>query len=112
MTKEKWHDPVEVVMRHLDQCAGRLTEAEAARLVDLSPSWFRHRFRRMAGMSFRTARVRAKLERGLLLLTTTHLSIPEITTMLQYSDRTKFEKAFKRAYRLTPTQYRNTTFSS
>src|SRR5262249_16170156 len=85
---------------------GQLTETEAAQLVGVSLSWFRHDFRRQAGVSFREARLRAKLDHGAHLLTTTQLSIAEVATVLGYSDRSKFEKAFKRLHRFTPVAYR------
>lgn len=95
------------VLKALYVRRGQLTEAEAAQLVGLSPSRFRHGFKRQASVSFRTARLQAKLAHGAHLLTTTSLSIPEIAQLLGYSDRTKFEKAFKRLHRLTPTVYRD-----
>ena len=85
---------------------GQLTETEAAQLVGVSPSWFRHDFKRQASMSFRTARLQVKLAHGAHLLSTTRLSIAEVATLLGYSDRSKFEKAFKRLHRLTPVVYR------
>ena len=61
-------------------------------------------------MSFRAARLCAKLDYASRLLRTTDLSIAEISARLQYADRTKFEKAFKRARGLTPTRYRQQLF--
>jgi len=95
------------VLKALYLHRGQLTEAEAAQLVGVSPSWFRHDFKRHARMSFRTARVQAKLAHGAHLLSTTQLSVPEIAHLLGYSDRSKFEKSFKRLHRLTPTVYRD-----
>ena len=98
-----------LVLRTMEQLSrrnGLLTEAEAASLFNLSPTWFRHQFRNGAGISFRSARLRVKLSYGLNLLATTQLSITEISIRLQYSDRTKFEKAFKREYKETPFRYR------
>jgi AraC-like DNA-binding protein len=57
-------------------------------------------------MSFRTAKLHARLAPAPNLLRNSSLSIPEISAQLGYSDRTKFEKAFKRVYGITPTQYR------
>jgi two-component system response regulator YesN len=95
------------VLKALYVHRGHLTEAEAAQLVGISTSWFRHDFKRHTNMSFRTARVQAKLAHGAHLLSATRLTIPEIAQRLGYSDRSKFEKAFKRLHRLTPTVYRD-----
>jgi AraC family transcriptional regulator of arabinose operon len=95
------------ILHALAENRGHLTEAEAAELVFHSASHFRHEFRRVAGMSFRAARLRAKMAHGLLLLQTTDLPIPTISAELGYSDRTKFEKAFKRIHGCTPSVYRH-----
>ena len=100
------HDFVDRILHELGQRAGDLTAVEAARIARRSPCRVRHVFTPTTGMSFRKARLYAKLRRGAVLLTTTRLTIPEISTTLQYSDRTKFEKAFKRVYGVTPTEYR------
>ena len=85
---------------------GQLTETEAARLIGISPSWFRHDFKRQTRISFREARLHAKLAHGAELLKSTTLTITEISGLLGYSDRTKFEKTFKKFNGLTPTVYR------
>src|SRR5262245_61269794 len=97
---------VERIVRELQQRAGNLTAAEAARLARRSKSRVRHVFTPSAGMNFRTARLHARLEEGRRLLLQTRLSIPEISAKLYYSDRSKFDKAFKRVFDATPTQYR------
>ena len=97
---------MERVLEALRLYRGQLTEIEAARLVGISPSWFRHDFKRQTRISFRTARLRAKLSHGAELLKRTALTITEISGLLGYSDRTKFEKSFKKFNGLTPTVYR------
>ena len=57
-------------------------------------------------MSFRAARVQAKVAYGASLLATTALSINDISVQLGYSDRTKFEKTFKKVTGITPATYR------
>jgi len=103
---------INAVLQALAQCHGHLTEDQAAKLLGVGTSWFRHAFKRTTGMSFRAARVHARLDYAMRLLRTTDLSIPEISARLEYSDRTKFEKSFKRAHGLTPTRYRQQLFST
>jgi AraC-like DNA-binding protein len=98
---------VSTVLRELRSRSGILSEEEAARLSDLSASRFRHQFKETVGTSFREARLHVKLSQAALLLRNTGLSIPDISEMLQYTDRTKLEKAFKRFYGITPTEYRH-----
>jgi AraC-like DNA-binding protein len=97
---------VEQVLNALRLHRGQLTEIEAARLVGISPSWFRHDFKRQTRISFREARLHAKLAHVAELLKSTALTINEISGLLGYSDRTKFEKIFKKFNGLTPTVYR------
>ena len=99
-------DPLVPVFALLKQRKGLLTQGEAARAVGLSTSRFRHVFKTLTGASYREVCVRAKLIHGVNLLQSTSLPIPQISTLLCYSDRTKFEKAFKKHYKVTPAQYR------
>jgi len=97
---------MEPVLEALRLHRGQLTEIEAARLVGISASRFRHDFKRQTLISFRAARLHAKLAHGAELLKSTALTITEISGLLGYSDRTKFEKTFKKFNGLTPTVYR------
>src|SRR5262249_9492441 len=86
---------------------GALRLEDAAQMLLLSRSWFRHEFKRRVGISYRTACVQAKVANGRDLLANTSLTISEISLMLGYSDRTKFEKSFKRVYAVSPTAFRS-----
>ena len=92
---------MDAIARLLDALAHDwdLTETTAARIALLSPSHFRHEFTRITGTSFRMVRLQAKVARGGFLLRTTNWSIPTISAMLGYSDRTKFENAFSACVR-------------
>jgi AraC-like DNA-binding protein len=94
------------IVRELERKKGSLTAVEAAKLVNRSESHMRHVFRRSAGMPFRRARLRARLELARDLLVHTRMTIPTISKRLRYSDRSKFERAFKKVFGLTPAQYR------
>jgi AraC-like DNA-binding protein len=97
---------IQPILNELQARNGALTEGEAAQLMNRSKRRLRYQFTRGTGMNFRTAQLKAKMERGESLLIRTCLTIAEISAQLGYSDRTKFERAFKRFYRMTPTQYR------
>jgi AraC-like DNA-binding protein len=106
MTKATIVGLIKPVLNELEARNGALSASEAAQLMNLGKRRFRYEFTRHTGINFRTARVRAKLARAQSLLLTTDLSIPDISEQLGYSDRTKFERMFKRLYGATPTQYR------
>jgi len=97
-------ESIQTVVRELSR--RELSAAEASLIFRRSSSRFRHRFTAVVGVNFRTARMRAKLDRGAHLLIGTRLSIAEISARLGYSDRSKFEKAFKRVRGMTPTEFR------
>ena len=99
-------DVVERIVRELKERAGNLTAAEAARLARWSKSRIRHVFTKRAGMNFRTARLLARMVYARDLLIHTLMTIPQIASKLGYSGRTKFDKAFKGVYGVTPAQYR------
>jgi AraC-like DNA-binding protein len=100
-------DFTQQILLELHRSGGQLTATDAAALVCRSPVCVRHAFTRKVGMSFRVARLRARMEHACQLLLQTRLTIVEISLTLGYSDRTKLEKAFKRAYGMTPTQFRH-----
>jgi AraC-like DNA-binding protein len=97
---------LEPVFRALATRAGRLTKVEAARLVHLSPSGFSRLFRRTCGVSFRAARLEAKLMTATALLSHTSMRVSEIAFSVGYSRLNRFERAFKKRHGLTPTLYR------
>jgi len=86
---------------------GRLSERQAATLVNKSESRFRHIFSELTGYTFQTVRLRIKLSCGADLLVKTELSIPQISDLLDYSTRANFERAFTAVFAITPTQYRS-----
>lgn len=99
-------ESVQTILNELETRGGTLSETEAAQLSKRSTRRFRYEFSRNVGTTFRTACLMAKLNRGLTLLQTTSLTIPEISAALGYSERSKFDKTFKRIYGVTPTTYR------
>jgi AraC family transcriptional regulator len=95
------------VITELQRSNGHLPEVAAAELLGVSPSHFRSLFKKYLGQTFQAARLRIKLSYGAtLLLAPQSLNISQIAAMLGYSERGKFDKAFKGVYGLTPAQYR------
>ena len=85
---------------------GQLTELAAAAVVGMSVERFRRVFRNVIGVNFRVFRLRIKLEYGRYLLKDESLSVSDVSCELGYATRSKFEVAFKRAFRVTPAKYR------
>ena len=81
--------------------ADRLAEA-----VNLSPSRFRHIFKAETGTSPARYLHSLRLEHARELLETSLLTVKQIMSSVGIADRSHFDREFKRAYGLTPVQYR------
>jgi transcriptional regulator GlxA family with amidase domain len=80
--------------------------SDLASSVNLSPWRFSHVFKAETGLSpMQYLKARRSKQAG-YLLTTTFLSIKEIRVKVGACDDSHFVKDFKKAYGLTPTQYR------
>lgn len=83
-----------------------LTVSEMARFVDLSVSHLQHLFKNETGQSPAHYVQTLRLKRARELLESSSLSIKQIMIRIGTKDRSNFERRFKRAYKLTPVQYR------
>jgi AraC family transcriptional regulator of arabinose operon len=77
-----------------------------SRLVNLSPSRLQHLFKAETGVSLTQHLKSLRLERARELLETTFLSVKQIMTTAGLKNKSHFVKDFKKAYGMTPTQYR------
>src|SRR5712692_2583003 len=80
--------------------------AELARLVGLSPSRFSHLFKMEVGMSFIQYLEKARLERARELLEQSFLTVKLISFQVGCNNPDYFERLFKEAFGVTPSQYR------
>ena len=80
--------------------------AEVTDLVKLSPSRFSHLFKSEVGMPFSQYLKKARLEKARKLLEETPKSVKLITFSVGYKDPDYFDREFKKAYGVTPSQYR------
>lgn len=82
--------------------------SDIARLVNLSPSHLHHLFKAETGTSPTRYRKTLRLERARELLATTFLSVKQVMTTAGLKNQSHFVKDFKKAYGVTPSQYRRT----
>lgn len=85
-----------------------LTDLAAS--VNLSPSRMRHLFKSETGETPAQYLKRMRMQKAAELLATTFYSVKEIMSRVGLQNESHFTHDFKRAYGLTPTQYR-TRFS-
>lgn len=83
-----------------------ITVSEMARFVDLSVSHLQHLFKDELGQSPAQYVQELRLMRARDLLENSSLSIKQIMFRVGAKDRSNFERRFKRAYKLTPVQFR------
>jgi AraC-like DNA-binding protein/mannose-6-phosphate isomerase-like protein (cupin superfamily) len=84
----------------------RLTLAQLARVVHLSPAHFSTTFRRAVGLSPFQYLQRYRLQRARRLLSESQASVAEVAAATGFSDPSYFARAFKRAEGVSPRQYR------
>lgn len=101
------HPAVARAQRLLEQdLEGGLSLPELARRVDLSPAYLTQLFIRQLGEGPVRYRLRARVERALLLLGETDLSITEIAAELGFSSAQHFATVFRQRVGATPRAWR------
>lgn|SRR5579871_2990649 len=81
--------------------------SELAHAVNLSTWYFSHLFLRETQASPRQFSRQLKFERARLLLESSCLSVKEVMAAVGINDKSHFAKDFKKAYGLSPIQYRH-----
>src|SRR5437773_5276259 len=97
---------IQSVLKHIAKREGKISKAQVAKLLGWSGSYFHSGFKKKVGVSFRAKRFQIKMEIAGSLLALTSMTVEQIATSLCYSERGNFERAFKRVYGVTPTQFR------
>lgn len=98
-------DVISQMVRYMDEHLEHVTLAMLAAAFGYHPSYISARLSKRTGRSFSQILLSQRMERALLLMRTTDLSIEEIAPMLGYSDKSNFHKAFRAYYGMTPRQY-------
>jgi AraC-like DNA-binding protein len=62
------------------------------------------------GISFSTLKFQSRLSHAAMLLSTTKLSLDEISIQVGYSNYSFFSRAFKKQYNMTPVSYRKSHY--
>lgn len=88
------------------------TVAEAALSAAMSPEHFVRVFQETYGCTPRSYAARARLETAKKLLVSGNLSVGDIAFQCGYGDNSAFSRAFRRAFGVTPGQYRKRSNSA
>ncbi|HBF14764.1 MAG TPA: hypothetical protein DDW30_03605 [Clostridiales bacterium] len=97
------YDSIRYMRAHLTEPLP--VEVLAAR-IGYSPSRFNNLFKELTGHTPHAFHITLKLEEAKRLLLSTDRSVTEISESLAFSKPCRFSAAFRRAYRLTPGQFR------
>lgn len=101
------------VIRHIEATPySKLSIEEIARSVGLSSSRISRLFKSEMGMTLGRYIKRGRLERARELLGTTNLTVKETLFEVGLSDPSHFGRDFRRAYGLSPAQYRKLSSSN
>ena len=83
-----------------------LSVGELARSVSLSRSRFQHLFKAETGTTPASYLRSLRLEHAKRLLETSLLNVKQVMRSAGIGDKSHFEREFKKAYGVTPTEYR------
>lgn len=86
------------------------TLGKMAESVNLSPPYFCYLFKSITGVPPAKYLKSLRMQHAAMLLTTTFLSVKEIVSRVGLTDESHFVRDFKRAYGVTPSNYRNGAF--
>lgn len=100
---ERINQVLAYIKRHI---ADRITLAEAAAQVSMSPSAFSRFFKKAAGINFSDMVCKLRIARASLLLVTTDLPIARVQTMSGFGNAANFNRRFKLEMGTTPRSYR------
>lgn len=102
-TESKLSDCIRFITTHYNI---NIPVNELAKSCNLSESRFLHIFKTATGMSPHLYQQELRLNNAMLLLSSTKLSVSEISTQSGYSDPLYFSRIFKRKTGMSPMKYR------
>lgn len=87
-------------------CTSKISVDEYAKMCNLSTSYFTHLFTKITGFSPMEYKQLQRINIAKNLLSTTNLSVKEISTVIGFKDPLYFGRCFKQATGQTPSSYR------
>lgn len=95
----------EQILSYMDAHSDEVTLKNIAMHFGYHPNYLSAMLRRETGRTFSEILLEKRMERAVLLMKNTTLSIEEISAMLGYGNHSNFYKAFKTYYGTTPREY-------
>ena len=82
------------------------TAAELAQRLSISESYFQSLYKGLFGVSFQQDRIRMRVERARVLVTTTDLPLERVAELCGYSNEVHFYRQFKKLTGVSPGRFR------
>ena len=99
------HKAIQYIQENYNQ---KITLANVAQMVYLSPAYFSKVFKEEMGCSFREYLNAFRIEKSMAMLLNENTKASSIAFMVGFDDQSYFTKVFKRIVGITPNQYRET----
>jgi len=106
LTPCKLHGTIAYILAHLED---KLSLAEIAAVVQMSPAHFARLFKGATGQTLHQYVITCRMERAKHLLTETTLPLHEIGAQVGYADQSHFTALFRQYVATTPKAYRDAT---
>lgn len=97
--------PAGQIVRYMYARLGTITLQEAARHFSYHPNYLSALLHHELGKTFSQLLLEQRMERAVLLMQSTSLTLEEIAAMLGYANTSNFYKAFRRYYGTSPRRY-------
>lgn len=106
--QSKGHDKIAPALNSINSdCTSKLGVDDYAKMCNLSTSYFTHLFTSVTGFSPMEYKQLQRINIAKNLLSTTNLSIKEISTVIGFKDPLYFGRCFKQSTGQTPSSYRS-----
>lgn len=96
---------VEKILSYMDNHSDKVTLKDIADYFGYHPNYISTLLHKKIGKTFSEIILEKRMERAVLLMKNTKLSIEEIASMLGYTNHSNFYKAFKKYFNATPREY-------
>ncbi len=98
---------IEAVIRYISENYSRpITLEEAAESINLAPTYFSRKFKKVTGSNFRDFVIGIRIRQAGQMLLTTDDSVTEIAQKCGFNSSNYFKDCFRRTVGQSPTQYR------